>query len=143
MIAMPRVYSINEVETQAATQPAWHFNLSFLHVDLFACRHLSVSPLHTITTKSHVIVPVCHLAPKLFVRQTITPDELRGRTNAVYRLVVTGVVVIGALLGGVLSERVSLNFTLLVGAIDVSCSWLWLLCSPAFQLRRLSEGAEK
>ena len=77
------------------------------------------------------------------VRQTITPDELRGRTNAIYRLVVSGVVAVGALLGGILSERVSLNFTLLVGAIGVSCSWLWLLCSPAFQLRRLPEGAEK
>ncbi len=77
------------------------------------------------------------------VRQTITPDELRGRTNAVYRLVVSGVVAVGALLGGVLSERVSLDFTLLVGAIGVSCSWLWLLCSPAFRLERLPVDAEK
>jgi predicted MFS family arabinose efflux permease len=71
------------------------------------------------------------------VRQAITPDELRGRTNAVYRLVVSGVVAVGALLGGVLSEGISLSFTLLIGAIGVSCSWLWLLCSPASRLRHL------
>ncbi|MBA2682725.1 MAG: MFS transporter [Ktedonobacteraceae bacterium] len=71
------------------------------------------------------------------VRQAITPDELRGRTNAVYRLVVSGVVAVGALVGGVLSERISLDFTLLIGAIGVSCSWLWLLCSPAFRIQCL------
>ena len=77
------------------------------------------------------------------VRQAITPDELRGRTNAVYRLVVSGVIAVGALVGGVLSERVSLDFTLFVGAIGISCSWLWLLCSPAFRLQRLPTNLEK
>lgn len=77
------------------------------------------------------------------VRQAITPDELRGRTNAVYRLVVSGVIAVGALVGGILSERINLSFTLLVGAIGVSCSWLWLLCSPAFRLRRLPTDLEK
>lgn len=77
------------------------------------------------------------------VRQANTSDELRGRTNAVYRLVVSGVVAVGALVGGILSERINLSFTLLVGAIGVSCSWLWLLCSPAFRLRSLPADSEK
>lgn len=71
------------------------------------------------------------------VRQTITPDHLRGRTNAVYRLLVSGVIAIGALLGGVLGERLGLQLTLLVGAIGVSSSWLWLLCSPLRRLHQL------
>ncbi len=76
------------------------------------------------------------------VRQTITPDHLRGRTNAVYRLLVSGVVAIGALLGGVLGEKLGLQQTLLVGAIGVSSSWLWLLCSPLRRLHQLPTAGD-
>ena len=71
------------------------------------------------------------------VRQAMTPDHLRGRTNAVYRLLVSGVVAVGGLLGGVLGERLGLQQTLLVGAVGVSSSWLWLLFSPLRRLRGL------
>ncbi len=71
------------------------------------------------------------------VRQTITPDALRGRTNAVYRLLVSGVVAIGALTGGVVGEQLGLPLTLLIGALGVSFSWIWLLCSPLRKLRQL------
>jgi MFS family permease len=76
------------------------------------------------------------------VRQAIVPDELRGRTNAVYRLVVSGVVALGALLGGVLSERIGVPFTLLVGAIGVSCSWLCLFWSPVSRLQSIMAKPE-
>lgn len=72
------------------------------------------------------------------VRQTITPDALRGRTNAVYRLLVSGVIAIGALLGGVLGQQLGLPLTLLIGALGVSSSWLWLLFSPLRRLHQLS-----
>ena len=77
------------------------------------------------------------------VRQTITPDAFRGRTNAVYRLLVSGVVAIGALLGGVLGQQLGLQLTLLVGALGVSSSWLWLLCSSLRRLHQLPSGAEE
>ena len=68
------------------------------------------------------------------VRQVMTPDHLRGRTNAVYRLVVSGVVALGALSGGVLGQLLGLQLTLWIGGVGVASSWLWLLFSP---LRRL------
>ena len=71
------------------------------------------------------------------VRQVITPDRLRGSANAAYRLLVSGAIALGALLGGVLGGWIGLPLTLLVGAVGTSCSWLWLLCSPLARLRQL------
>ncbi len=71
------------------------------------------------------------------VRQVITPDHLRGRTNAVYRLLVSGVFALGAFFGGLLGERFGLGLALWIGAIGVSSSWLWLLFSPLRSLRHL------
>ena len=71
------------------------------------------------------------------MRQVITPDRLRGSANAAYRLLVSGAIALGALLGGVLGGWIGLPLTLLVGAVGTSCSWLWLLCSPLARLRQL------
>jgi MFS-type transporter involved in bile tolerance (Atg22 family) len=71
------------------------------------------------------------------VRQTVTPDYVLGRTNAVYRLLTHGFVPLGALIGGFLGDRIGLQPTLLIGAIGVSLSWLWLFFSPARTLREL------
>ncbi|MED2971357.1 MFS transporter [Fictibacillus sp. B-59209] len=51
------------------------------------------------------------------LRQTITPENLLGRMNASYRIVVSGVTPIGALLGGYPGTFIGLRLTLVVGAI--------------------------
>ena len=61
----------------------------------------------------------------LTLRQTVTPDRLLGRMNASYRLLLFGMIPLGALLGGVIG---------LAGPIA------WLAFSPVFRLRDMPAG---
>jgi MFS family permease len=69
------------------------------------------------------------------LRQTITPDQLQGRMNAVMQVISFGVVPVGALIGGVLGEAVGPRSTLLLGAAGEMLAIIWLLLSPVL-LRR-------
>lgn len=71
-------------------------------------------------------------------RQAVTPDDLLGRVNAVYRLLTHGLVPVGALLGGFLGEAIGLRPALVACACGLFFSWAWLLFSPARSLRDVS-----
>ncbi|GCE31748.1 MFS transporter [Dictyobacter alpinus] len=71
------------------------------------------------------------------IRQVIIPDHLRGRANASYRLLVSGALPLGSLLGGFLGAWIGLQFTLLVGAMGLLSTWLWILFSPIPRLHKL------
>jgi MFS family permease len=58
------------------------------------------------------------------LRQRITPDHLLGRMNATYRLFAWGVMPIGALLGGLLAEAVSVRAVFVAAAL---VSWTMLV----------------
>ena len=73
------------------------------------------------------------------IRQTITPDRLRGRTNAAYRLLVTGIVPVGALVGGWLGSTFGLRTTLAVGTVGLLSTALFLIMSPVRRVRDLSD----
>jgi MFS family permease len=77
------------------------------------------------------------------IRQLVTPDRLRGRMNASYRLLVTGTIPIGALLGGFLGEWIGLQLTLMLGALGLLSTWLWFWFSPVVRLRALPESLEE
>jgi MFS family permease len=79
----------------------------------------------------------------LSIRQIITPDWLRGRVNASYRLIVSGMYPIGALLGGWLGESIGLRFTLLTATIGLLSTWLWIWFSPVPQLQTLPTSADE
>lgn len=64
------------------------------------------------------------------LRQAITPDAMLGRMNASYRFVSWGTVPLGALLGGWLGGTVGLRGTLLIGALGVLASVVWIIASP-------------
>lgn len=70
------------------------------------------------------------------IRQTLIPDRLQGRANASYRLLVSGALPVGALLGGFLGAWIGLQLTLLVGAAGLLSTWLWIVFSPVPRLRR-------
>lgn len=70
------------------------------------------------------------------LRQTLTPDHLLGRTNASFRVMVQGVVPLGALIGGALGEAWGLRPTLLIGALGELTAIGWLLGSPLWRLAR-------
>jgi MFS family permease len=69
------------------------------------------------------------------IRQAIIPNQLQGRVNASYRLLASGALSLGALAGGWLGERIGLQQTLLVGAVGLLSTWLWIVLSPVRKLR--------
>ena len=73
------------------------------------------------------------------IRQTITPGRLLGRTNAAYRLLVSGVVPLGSLLGGFLGATLGLRSTLAVGTVCLLSTSLFLIFSPVRRVRELTD----
>ncbi|MEU0077810.1 MFS transporter [Micromonospora tulbaghiae] len=63
------------------------------------------------------------------LRQTATPEHLRGRVNAAYRLISWGCVPVGAALGGVLATQAGPFAAMAVGAVGVSLATLWVAFS--------------
>ena len=64
------------------------------------------------------------------LRQALTPDHLQGRVTASHRFLVYGAFPLGALLGGFLASRVGFRPTILVCAIGLTLSPLYLLFTP-------------
>ena len=63
------------------------------------------------------------------LRQAVTPQNLQGRMNASIRMFGMGVVPIGAVLGGWLGGIIGTTPTLIVGAIGLMCSSIFIVFS--------------
>jgi len=70
------------------------------------------------------------------LRQAITPNHLQGRMNASFRVINVCAMMVGALLAGVLGEKIGLRITLVVGACGMFLPSIRLLLSP---VRNLNE----
>jgi MFS family permease len=66
--------------------------------------------------------------------QSMVPDELRGRTMAVYSMMFMGMAPIGALLGGALSDRLGAPRTVAIGGI-VSVLGAWWFSAQLPKIR--------
>lgn len=64
------------------------------------------------------------------LRQTVTPDALRGREGGVMHLLSSGLGLIAALLAGAMADLIGIRPILWVGALGVFASSLWLLAMP-------------
>lgn len=71
------------------------------------------------------------------LRQAVVPDGLQGRAAATVRVLATGLVPLGALLGGLLGEAIGLRPTLIVAALGELLAAVWLWRSPVRSLRDL------
>jgi MFS family permease len=69
------------------------------------------------------------------LRQATTPDHLRGRVNATLRTLRTGLVPLGALLGGAIGTTYGLRPTMLIAGLGTLLAVLWVLCSPVRTMR--------
>jgi len=69
------------------------------------------------------------------LRQTITPDRMQGRVNAAMEAGPHGMMLLGALAGGLLGEVIGLRGTLVVGACGMLLAAAWLAASPVRGLR--------
>ena len=86
--------------------------------------------------------PVYNIS-QVSLRQAIVPGRLQGRMNATMRFLVWGTMPIGSLLGGFLGETVGLRPTMLVGALGMTLTTLWVLLSPVRALREQPEPVEE
>ncbi|TMV17183.1 MFS transporter [Paenibacillus thermoaerophilus] len=71
------------------------------------------------------------------LRQTVTPERLLGRMNASYRFFVSGVIPVGAFLGGVLGDWIGIRPTLFLAATGLLGALLIIVVSPIPGLRQL------
>jgi predicted MFS family arabinose efflux permease len=67
--------------------------------------------------------------PQLSLRQAMTPAHLLGRVNASRRFLVFGIIPFGALIGALLSDRLGLRATLLVGGMGMVLALFWVFFS--------------
>ncbi|MBA2395504.1 MAG: MFS transporter [Ktedonobacteraceae bacterium] len=76
----------------------------------------------------------------LSLRQELVPVHLLGRANASMRVLIEGIVPIGALLAGFVATAISMRLTLLIAAcLCCLLSPIWLLCSPVWKQRETLE----
>ena len=78
---------------------------------------------------------------QISLRQAITPDHLLGRVNATRRVIVFGVIPIGALLGGAIGELAGLRSALWVAAALNLLSLCVAALSPLREARHLPTQA--
>jgi len=78
------------------------------------------------------------------LRQAVTPLRLQGRVNATMRTLIRGLVPLGALLGGLLAERIGLREVMIVSALGGPAAFLAIWFSPVRSLlvppARIGEG---
>ncbi|HLL67791.1 MAG TPA: MFS transporter [Micromonosporaceae bacterium] len=63
------------------------------------------------------------------LRQSAVPDRLQGRVNASYRLISWGVIPLGAGLGGILASEFGNRTGMIIGAVGLAASTLWVAFS--------------
>ena len=71
--------------------------------------------------------------------QVMVPDELRGRTMAVYSMMFMGMAPVGALLGGALSDRLGAPLTVSIGGLAAVAGAWWF----SVQLPKIRVEARK
>jgi MFS family permease len=77
------------------------------------------------------------------LRQVAVPDELRGRMNAGYRALSFGGIPLGALLAGVLASMIGVHQTIVVAAILVPLSLLFVIFSPVPWMKEATDAAPR
>jgi len=69
------------------------------------------------------------------LRQAVTPERLCGRVNASYAFLTSGARPFGAILGGILEQRVGLSAILTGGALGIVVAAAWITASSIRAIR--------
>jgi MFS family permease len=86
---------------------------------------------------------VVYNVTQVSLRQTITPERIQGRMNAVMRFLVWGTIPLGNLIGGALGTWVGLQETLIIGGIGSCLPFLAVLFSPVRAIREMPEPVDE
>jgi len=74
------------------------------------------------------------------LRQAVTPMALQGRVNATFSFLVSGMLPLGALAGGLLGEGLGLRNTIILAAVGSLFAFLWVLFSPVRNVTQIPEA---
>jgi hypothetical protein len=111
----------------AATYAAFGFSTSIILVEIFLfCSSVA-------TALNQIVVST--------LRQAAVPDELLGRVTAAYRLIVLGVVPVGAFLGGALARWQGTETTFIAASIGLTLAALVFASRVTTRALRESEQA--
>lgn len=83
---------------------------------------------------------VVYNVTQISLRQSITPERLQGRMNAVMRFIVWGALPLGSLVGGALASSIGLRNTLIVSAIGATFAIVPIWFSPIRTLREIPQA---
>ena len=75
---------------------------------------------------------------ELSLRQTVTPERLQGRVNATLEFLSLGATLLGAMLGGILGQKIGLRPTVVLGTFGAFAAALWLWLSPVCRVTGLT-----
>ena len=98
-----------------------------------------IGPAVAVASFTNVIYNVTQVS----LRQTITPERIQGRMNAVMRFLVWGTIPLGNLIGGALGTWVGLKETLIIGGIGSCLPFLAVLFSPVRSIRDMPEPVDE
>jgi MFS family permease len=98
-----------------------------------------IGPAVAVGSFTNVIYNVTQVS----LRQTITPERIQGRMNAVMRFLVWGTIPLGNLIGGALGTWIGLKETLIIGGIGSCLPFLAVLFSPVRAIRDMPEPVEE
>ncbi len=108
-------------------------------VTIPAAPHANPLPLLAIGGAAGTFIGFFENVNQLTLRQSITPQRLLGRMNAVARFMYWGTIPIGSALGGVIAESVGLRATLFGAAAGGGLASIPITISPIRKLRTLPE----
>ena len=80
-----------------------------------------------------------HNVNQVTLRQTLTPDHLRARVAAVFRLVIFGAIPVGTVIGGLVAEALGLRAALVLSGIGLLAGSLPYLAVRITRLRSLDD----
>lgn len=79
---------------------------------------------------------------EISLRQEIVPMHLLGRVNACMHILANGMLPLGALLAGLVSEFIGIRWTLLLGSCGMLLATGWLICSPLWRYHTFSTSRD-
>jgi MFS family permease len=74
------------------------------------------------------------------LRQVVTPSAFRGRMNATFTFIGSGMLPLGGLLGGILGQALGPRETIILAACGSVGAFVWVLLSPVRGLVRLQDA---
>lgn len=76
------------------------------------------------------------------IRQAVTPDRLMGRVNASWKFIVSGLIPVGGLMGGLIGQWFGVQTTLVIGILGMLAAAGWVWASPLRSMHEIPSAPD-